>query len=41
LLEQSETIALKPVLAYKIASLMKAQNISKAEMARRVKTIRA
>ncbi len=41
ILEQTETVAFKRVLAFKIAELMKAQKINKAEMARRMKTSRA
>jgi antitoxin HicB len=41
LLEQTETVALKRVLAFKILSIMEAQNISKTEMAKRMKTSRA
>lgn len=41
LLEQSETVALKRVLAFKILSIMEAQNISKSVMAQRMKTSRA
>lgn len=41
ILEEVEIAAIKKVLAYKIASLMEAQNISKTEMANRMKTSRA
>jgi antitoxin HicB len=41
LLEEAEAIAVKRVLAYQIGELMKSQNLSKAEMARRMKTSRA
>ena len=41
LLEEAEAIAVKRVLAYQIGEMMKDQNLSKAEMARRMKTSRA
>jgi predicted XRE-type DNA-binding protein len=41
LLEEAEAIAVKRVLAFQISELMEAQNLSKAEMARRMKTSRA
>ncbi len=41
LLEEAEAMAVKRVLAFQISQLMKAQNLSKAEMARRMKTSRA
>lgn len=41
LLEEAEAIAVKRVLAYQINELMKTQNLTKAEMARRMKTSRA
>ncbi len=41
LLEEVEAVAVKRVLAIQIKEMMKAQNISKAEMARRMKTSRA
>jgi antitoxin HicB len=41
LLEEVEAIAVKRVLAYQISELMKAQNLSKSEMARRMNTSRA
>ncbi len=41
LLEEAEVIAVKRVLAFQISELMKSQNISKTEMARRMKTSRA
>ncbi len=41
LLEEAEAIAVKRVLAFQISELMKTQNISKTEMARRMKTSRA
>jgi antitoxin HicB len=41
LLEEAEAVAVKRVLAYQINELMKTQNITKAEMARRMKTSRA
>jgi antitoxin HicB len=41
LLEEVEIMAVKRVLAYQINQLMEEQNLSKAEMARRMKTSRA
>lgn len=41
LLEEAEAIAVKRILAYQINELMKTQNLTKAEMARRMKTSRA
>ena len=41
LLEEVEVTAVKRVLAYQINKLMEEQNLSKAEMARRMKTSRA
>lgn len=41
LLEQAETAAIKHVLACQIEQLMQEQNLSKAEMSRRMKTSRA
>jgi antitoxin HicB len=41
LLEEAETLAVKRVLAFQINELMKSQNLTKAEMARRMKTSRA
>jgi antitoxin HicB len=41
LLEEAEAAAVKRVLAYQICQLMQAQNLSKSEMARRMKTSRA
>lgn len=41
LLEEAEAVAVKRVLAYQINELMKAQNLSKTEMARRMRTSRA
>ncbi len=41
LLEEAEAIAVKRVLAYQISQLMEAENISKTEMARRMRTSRA
>lgn len=41
LLEEAEATAVKRVLAYQINQLMQDQNLSKAEMARRMKTSRA
>lgn len=41
LLEETEAMAVKRVLAYQIAELMKSQSLSKAEMARRMQTSRA
>ena len=41
LLEQSETVAIKRVLAFQVEELMKEQNLSKTEMSRRMKTSRA
>jgi antitoxin HicB len=41
LLEEAEAVAVKRVLALQIGELMEEQNISKTEMARRMKTSRA
>ena len=41
LLEESEAIAVKRVLAFQIKKMMEAQNLSKTEMARRMQTSRA
>ncbi len=41
LLEEAEAVAVKRVLALQIKEMMEAQNLSKAEMARRMKTSRA
>jgi predicted XRE-type DNA-binding protein len=41
LLEEAEATAVKRVLAFQITELMRAQNLSKAEMARRMNTSRA
>lgn len=41
LLEETEAIAVKRVLAYQINEMMKEQHLSKAEMARRMNTSRA
>ena len=41
LLEEAESIAVKRVLAFQIKELMELQNLSKAEMARRMETSRA
>ncbi len=41
LLEESEAVAVKRVLAFQIRELMESQNLSKTEMARRMKTSRA
>ncbi|RPI84785.1 MAG: Fis family transcriptional regulator [Chloroflexi bacterium] len=41
LLEEAEAIAVKRVLAYQVSELMKEQNLSKTEMARRMQTSRA
>jgi antitoxin HicB len=41
LLEEAEAMALKRVLAYEINELMEAQQLSKTEMAHRMKTSRA
>jgi predicted XRE-type DNA-binding protein len=41
LLEEAEAIAVKRVLAFQIRSMMESQNLSKAEMARRMETSRA
>jgi antitoxin HicB len=41
LLEEAEAVAVKRVLAFQIQELMEAQNLSKAEMARRMRTSRA
>jgi antitoxin HicB len=41
LLAEAEAVAIKRVLAYQISQLMNEQNLSKAEMARRMKTSRA
>ena len=38
LLEEAEATAVKRVLAYQISELMREQNLSKAEMARRMNT---
>lgn len=40
-LAEAEAVAAKRVLAFQIASLMKEQQLSKAEMARRMQTSRA
>lgn len=41
LLPESESVAIKRVLAFQIAALMEQQRLSKAEMARRMHTSRA
>ena len=41
LLEEAEAVAVKRILAFQINELMEAQNLSKAEMARRMRTSRA
>jgi len=41
LLEEAEAVAVKRVLAYQIKEMMAAQNLSKTEMARRMRTSRA
>jgi predicted XRE-type DNA-binding protein len=41
LLEEAEAVAVKRVLAFQIRELMESQNLSKAEMARRMNTSRA
>jgi len=41
LLEEAETVAVKRVLAFQIREMMESQNLSKAEMARRMRTSRA
>jgi len=41
LLDDAETVAVKRVLAFQILGLMEEQNLSKAEMARRMRTSRA
>ncbi len=41
LLDEAEAVAVKRVLAFQIKEMMEAQNLSKAEMARRMKTSRA
>ena len=41
LLEEAEAVAVKRVLAFQIKEMMEAQNLSKAEMARRMQTSRA
>lgn len=41
ILEEVEAVAIKRVLAYQIAAFMKAQQISKTEMAERMNTSRA
>ncbi len=41
ILEETETVAVKRVLAYQINQLMHEQKITKIEMARRMKTSRA
>ncbi len=40
-LAEAEAIAIKRVIAYQISLLMEEQNLSKAEMARRMQTSRA
>ena len=40
LLAEAEAVAVKRVLAFQLAQLMAAQQVSKAEMARRMKTSR-
>jgi predicted XRE-type DNA-binding protein len=41
LLEEAETVAVKRVLAFQIREMMESQSLSKAEMARRMRTSRA
>jgi predicted XRE-type DNA-binding protein len=41
LLEEAEAVAVKRVLAFQIKELMESQNLSKTEMAHRMKTSRA
>ena len=41
LLEEAETVAVKRFLAFQIREMMESQNLSKAEMARRMRTSRA
>jgi predicted XRE-type DNA-binding protein len=41
LLEETETVAVKRALAFQIKEMMESQNLSKAEMARRMRTSRA
>jgi antitoxin HicB len=41
LLEEAEAVAVKRVLAFQIKEMMEAQNLSKTEMARRMRTSRA
>ena len=41
LLEEAEAVAVKRVLAFQIKEMMEAQNLSKIEMARRMRTSRA
>jgi len=41
MLEEAEAVAVKRVLAYQINELMEVKNLSKSEMARRMKTSRA
>ena len=41
LLEEAEAVAVKRVLAFQIKEMMESQNLSKAEMARRMQTSRA
>ena len=40
-LEEAEAVAVKRVLAFQVRELMESQNLSKTEMARRMKTSRA
>jgi antitoxin HicB len=41
LLEEAEAVAVKRVLAFQIKEMMEVQNLTKAEMARRMRTSRA
>ncbi len=41
LLAETEAIAIKRVIAYQVAELMKSQNMSKVAMAKRMKTSRS
>lgn len=41
LLEEADALAVKHVLAFQIKELMKSENLSKTEMARRMQTSRA
>jgi plasmid maintenance system antidote protein VapI len=41
LIKEAEAVAVKRVLAFQIKEMMEAQNLTKAEMARRMRTSRA